>query len=100
MAAETPYGGRYPGPRLAEDFRQLVVDLPNAVRRDADRARMTIRQYVGNKILVQPEVRHVQAVMTFRTQTGAIEDAFLRAAGADWALQTNVVAGVCFGLIQ
>jgi len=41
---------------LAEDFRQLVADLPNAVRRDAERARMTVRQYVGNKILVQREV--------------------------------------------
>jgi hypothetical protein len=54
---------------------------------------MTVRQYVGNKIVVQPEVREGQAVMAFRTQAGAMEAVFLRAAGADWALQTSVVAG-------
>ena len=36
-----------------------------AVRRDAERARMTVRQYFGNKILVQREVREGHAVMAF-----------------------------------
>jgi site-specific DNA recombinase len=84
-------------PRLAEDFRQLVAELPNAVRRDAERARITVRQYVGDKILVQREVRDGQALMAFRSQTGAMEAAFLRLPGADRTLQTNVVAGACFG---
>jgi site-specific DNA recombinase len=85
-------------PRLAEDFQQLVADLPNAVRRDPERARMTVRQYVGNKILVQREVREGRAVMAFRTQAGAMEAEFLRLAGADRTLQTSVVAGAGYGL--
>ena len=38
--------------------------------------------------------------MAFRTQAGAMAAVFLRAAGADLALQTSVVAGACFALIQ
>jgi hypothetical protein len=55
-------------PRLAEGFRELVEDLPNAVRRDVDRARATVRQYVGDKILVADEVPDGQQVVAFRTE--------------------------------
>jgi len=83
-------------PRLAEGFRELVEDLPNDVKRDVDRARATVRQYVGDKILVVDEVQDGQPVVAFRTEKGRMEAAFLRLAGGSVALQTSVVAGVGF----
>jgi hypothetical protein len=74
-------------PRIAEGFEELVADLPNAVARDPDRARATIRQYVGDKILVAEEVQDGQPVVTFRTSTGHMEAAFLRASGSSRLVQ-------------
>ena len=83
-------------PRLADGFEELVRDLPNAVKRDVDRARATVRRYVGDKILVADEIQDGQPVVAFRTQKGRLEAAFLRLAGCSGALQTSVVAGVGF----
>jgi hypothetical protein len=80
-------------PRIAEGFEELVADLPNAVKRDVDRARATVRQYVGDKILVAEEIQNGQPVVTFRTCKGLMEAAFLRVAGGSSVLQTSVVAG-------
>lgn len=65
-------------PRIAGGFEELVADLPNAVKRDVDRARATIRQYVGDKIRVAEEIQDGQRVVTFRTRKGLMEAAFLR----------------------
>jgi|HubBroStandDraft_4_1064222.scaffolds.fasta_scaffold02724_5 site-specific DNA recombinase len=83
-------------PRIAEGFEELVADLPNAVKRDVDRARATIRRYVGDKILVAEEIQDGQPVVTFRTCKGLMEAAFLRVAGGSHVLQTSVVAGAGF----
>ena len=83
-------------PRIAEGFEELVADLPNAVKRDVDRARATIRQYVGDKILVAEEIQNGQPVVTFRTCKGLMEAAFLRVAGSSSVIQTSVVAGAGF----
>jgi hypothetical protein len=73
-----------------------VADLPNAVKRDVDRARAPIRRHVGDKILVAEEIQHGQPVVTFRTCEGLMEAAFLRVAGSSSVLQTSVVAGAGF----
>jgi len=65
------------------------------VKRDVDRARATVRHYVGDKILVTEEVQDGVPVMTSRTRKGALEAAFLRAARR---AQTNLVAGACYAL--
>jgi hypothetical protein len=86
-------------PRIAEGFEELVADLPNAVKRDVDRARATIRRYVGDKIPVAEEIQDGQPVVTFRTCKGQMEAAFLRIAGSSSLLQTSVVGGADLGLI-
>ena len=74
-------------PRLVDGFHELVADLPNAVKRDVDRARATVRQYVGDKILVVDEIQDGQPVVAFRTQKGRLEAAFVKLAGGSNALQ-------------
>ena len=83
-------------PRIAEGFEELVADLPNAVKRNADRARAVIRQYVGDEILVAEELQDGQPVVTFRSNRGDTEAAFLRVAGSSRLVQTKVVAGAGF----
>ena len=74
-------------PRLADAFQELVADLPNAVKRDVDRARATVRNYVGDKIRVVDEIQDGQAVVASKTQKRHLEAAFLRYSGASLALQ-------------
>jgi hypothetical protein len=81
-------------------LRELAADLPNAVKRDADRARATIRQYVGDKILVAEEIQDGQPVVPFRSNRGHMEAAFLRVAGSSTLLQTNVVAGARYAYFR
>jgi site-specific DNA recombinase len=79
-------------PRLDDAFRQLVADLPNAIKRDVDRARATVRQYTGNAIRVESDGKTVR----FLGESRRMEMSLLIAAGGAAALQTNVVAGVGF----
>ena len=85
-------------PRIADGLEELVADLPNAVKRDVDRARVAARRYVGDRILVAEEVMDGEAMVIFRTQKGHVEAAFRRLAGARGALRTSVVAGDRFGV--
>jgi site-specific DNA recombinase len=79
-------------PRIDDGFRELVEDLPNAVKRDIDRARATVRQYTGNSIRVESDGKMVR----FMSESRRIETAILIAAGGAATSQTNVVAGVGF----
>ena len=81
-------------PRIDDAFRELVADLPNAIKRDVDRARATVRQYAGNTIRVETDGKTVR----FMSESGRIERAILIAAGgaAGVTSQTSVVAGVGF----
>jgi site-specific DNA recombinase len=65
-------------PRIDDDFRALVDDLPNAVKRDPDKARATIRQYTGNEIRVETDGKTVR----FMSESRRIETAILLAAGS------------------
>jgi site-specific DNA recombinase len=79
-------------PRLDDSFQQLVDDLPNAIKRDIDRARATVRQYTGNSIRVESDGKTVR----FMSESGRMEASLLIAAGGAAASQTNLVAGVGF----
>jgi hypothetical protein len=80
-------------PRIGDGFRELVEDVPNAVKRDVDRARATVRKYRGNSIRVESDGKTVQ----FMDQSGRLEAAIMIAAGGAAASQTTVVAGAGFG---
>jgi site-specific DNA recombinase len=79
-------------PRIDDGFRELVEDLPNAVKRDIDRARATVRQYTGNAIKVETDGKTVR----FMSESMRLETSLLIAAGGSAPSQTNVVAGVGF----
>jgi site-specific DNA recombinase len=79
-------------PRLDDAFRELVADLPNAIKRDVDRARATVRRYTGNTIRVESNGKTVR----FLGESRRLEMSLLIAAGGAAASQTNVVAGVGF----
>jgi hypothetical protein len=66
-----------------------VEDLPNAVKRDVDRARATVRQYTGNAIKVETDGKTVR----FMSESMRLETSLLIAAGGSAASQTNLVAG-------
>jgi F0F1-type ATP synthase membrane subunit b/b' len=76
-------------PRLDDAFRALVANLPNAIKRDVDRARTTVRQYTGNSIRVVSD----GVTVRFLSESSRLEATLLLAAGAGAASQTNVVAG-------
>jgi hypothetical protein len=56
-------------PGIDDAFRELVRDLPNAVKRDLDRSRATIRQYTGDAIRVVSDRKTVR----FMSQCGRME---------------------------
>jgi hypothetical protein len=76
-------------PKIEEGFRELVADLPNALKRDLDRARATLRRYVGSSIRVESDGKTVR----FMSESRRMEAEFLAVAGSYSALQTTVVAG-------
>jgi hypothetical protein len=80
-------------PLVAESYRQLVADLPSALKHDVARARTTLRRILGGgPIRVEVDAK----VARFMTQEGRVEAAFLRAAGIGAASQTTLAAGACF----
>jgi hypothetical protein len=83
-------------PRVDDAFRELVHDLPNAIKRDVDRARATVRQYTGNAIRVESDGKTVR----FLSESRQMETTLLIAAGGAAAVQTSVVAGARFSSKQ
>jgi hypothetical protein len=79
-------------PGIDDAFRELVADLPNAIKRDVDRARATVRQYTGSAIRVESDGKTVR----FLSESRQMETTLLIAAGGAAALQTSVVAGAGF----
>ena len=79
-------------PRIDDTFRAMVADLPNAIKRDVDRARATVRQYTGNSIRVVSD----GVTVRFLSESMRLEASLLIAAGGTAASQTNLVAGVGF----
>ena len=79
-------------PRINEGFQTLVDDLPNAVKRDVDRARASVRQYTGNAIKGESDGKTVR----FLSESRRLETTLLVAAGGAAAIQTSVVAGAGF----
>ena len=76
-------------PRVADDYREMVANLPKAVKQDVDRARASIRQFLGGKIRVEVDEQEAR----FITEKGRTEAAFLRAVGGSFDRQTAMVAG-------
>jgi hypothetical protein len=79
-------------PRIDEAFRELVADLPNAIKRDVDRARATVRQYAGNSIRVETDGK----VVRFMSESRRIEQTILIAVGGAATSQTSGIAGACY----
>jgi len=46
--------------RASPAFREMIADLPNAIKRDVDRARATVRQYTGYSIRVESDGKTVR----------------------------------------
>lgn len=76
-------------PRIDDAFRKMVADLPNAVKRDLDRSRATVRQYTGNSIRVESDGKTVR----FMSESKRLEQSLLIAAGGAARSYTNLVAG-------
>jgi site-specific DNA recombinase len=79
-------------PRVVDGYRELVADLPNALKRDPGRARASIRRLLGGQITIEVDAEEAR----FITQKGRTEAAFLRAVGVNSGPQTTLVAGVGF----
>jgi hypothetical protein len=76
-------------PRMADDHRALVGDLPAALQRNVDRSRAVIRRLLGGSIHVEADEVEVR----FLTEKGRTEAAFVRTAGGQIRRHSEVVAG-------
>jgi hypothetical protein len=65
-------------PRLRDHYRIMVANLPNAVKRDPNRARASIRYMTGGNLTVQSDGKMVR----FVAKHGQVQAAFARAIGA------------------
>ncbi len=79
-------------PRVVDGFRELIDDLPNALKRDPARARAGVRRILGGQIKVAASATEGR----FMTEQGRVEAAFLRATGSDIRVKACVVAGAGF----